>query len=94
MEHETALLSLRIGGWANIAIGIGHVLSMARMRETLQWVGGPDFDRLYGLHPTLPYLVGQYGTLGPANDVAVSEGVAYLVTGDGNLIALRYDGVV
>ena len=62
MEHETALLSLRIGGWANIGIGIGHVLSMVRMRETLRWVGGPDFDHLYGLHPTLPYLA----TLGAA----------------------------
>lgn len=62
MERETALVALRIAGYANILIGIGHVLSMPWMRETLEWVGGPDFDRLHGLHPTLPYLA----TLGAA----------------------------
>ena len=62
MEREIPLLALRIAGHANIAIGIGHVLSMLWMRETLEWVGGPDFDRLQGLHPTLPYLA----TLGAA----------------------------
>lgn len=56
MEREIALIALRMAGWANIAIGIGHVLSMVRMRETLEWVGGPDFDRLHGIHPAFPYL--------------------------------------
>ena len=62
MDRDFAMAALRLGGWTNILIGIGHVLSMLWMRETLEWVGGPDFDRLHGLHPTLPYLA----TLGAA----------------------------
>ncbi len=62
MEREIPLLALRIAGWANIVIGGGHVVSMLWMRETLEWVGGPDFDRLHGIHPTFPYLA----TLGAA----------------------------
>ncbi len=56
-----ALLALRIGGWANILIGVGHVLAMVRLREISEWVGGPGDGRLQALHPSLPYLL-TFGT--------------------------------
>ncbi len=57
MERDFAMAALRIGGWTNILIGVGHVLAMARLREVLDWVGGPDFDSLDALHPSFPYLL-------------------------------------
>ena len=78
MERETALLALRVAGWANIVIGAGHVFSMVRMRETLEWVGGPDFDRLSELHPTLPYLA----TLGAALAFVAAGLYALAAAGD------------
>ena len=61
MEGNVALLALRIGGWANILIGVGHVLAMVRLRVISEWVGGPGDGRLQALHPSLPYLL-TFGT--------------------------------
>ena len=57
MEGNVAMLALRIGGWANILIGMGHLLAIVRLREISEWVGGPDEGRLGALHPSLPYLL-------------------------------------
>jgi hypothetical protein len=56
MEGQVATLALRIGGWANILIGVGHILAMLRLREISEWVGGPG-DRIASIHPSLPYLL-------------------------------------
>ena len=61
MEGNVPMLALRIGGWANILIGVGHLLAMARLREISEWVGGPGDGRLSALHPSLPYLL-TFGT--------------------------------
>ena len=88
MEREVAVLALRIAGWANLVIGLGHFLSMARMRESLEWVGGPDFDRLAGLHPAAPYLA----TLG-AGLAFVAFGL-YALSGAGDLPHLPFTNLV
>ena len=44
MDANPLLGALRIGGWANIAIGDGHLLAMIRLREISAWVGGPSVD--------------------------------------------------
>lgn len=61
MQENVSVLALRIGGWANILIGVGHLLAMARLREISEWVGGPGDGRLSALHPSLPYLL-TFGT--------------------------------
>ncbi len=61
MDRDFAMTALRIGGWTNILIGVGHILAMARLREILNWVGGPEFDSLHALHPSFPYLL-TFGT--------------------------------
>ncbi len=61
MDRDFAMTALRIGGWANILIGVGHILAMARLREILDWVGGPDFEGLHALHASFPYLL-TFGT--------------------------------
>ncbi len=57
MERDFAMAALRIGGWTNILIGVGHIVAMARLREISDWVGGPGFDGPLALHPSFPYLL-------------------------------------
>ena len=44
MDINYLLGALRIGGWANIAIGLGHLIAMFRLREISAWVGGPSVE--------------------------------------------------
>ena len=44
MDANHLLGALRIGGWANIAIGVGHLLAMLRLREISAWAGGPSVE--------------------------------------------------
>ncbi len=56
MDVNHLLGALRIGGWANIAIGVGHLLAMLRLREISAWVGGPSVqDPVF--HPLFPYVL-------------------------------------
>ncbi len=56
MDVNHLLGALRIGGWANIAIGVGHLLAMFRLREISAWVGGPSVaDPAF--HPLFPYVL-------------------------------------
>ncbi len=61
MERDLAMAALRIGGWTNILIGVGHIVAMARLREISDWVGGPSFDGPLAPHPSFPYLL-TFGT--------------------------------
>lgn len=54
MDINHLLGALRIGGWANIAIGVGHLLAMFRLREISDWVGGPSVQHPT-FHPLFPY---------------------------------------
>jgi len=56
MDANHLLGALRIGGWANIAIGIGHLLAMLRLREISAWVGGPAVQAPL-FHPLYPYVL-------------------------------------
>ncbi len=56
MDVNHLLGALRIGGWANIAIGVGHLLAMFRLREISAWVGGPSVaDPAF--HPLFSYVL-------------------------------------
>jgi hypothetical protein len=56
MDVTHLLAALRIGGWANIAIGVGHLLAMFRLREISAWVGGPSVaDPAF--HPLFSYVL-------------------------------------
>ncbi len=54
METSALLTALRVGGWANILIGVGHWVAMVRLREISEWVGGPLVDRP-GVFMLVPY---------------------------------------
>ncbi len=56
MDATLLLGALRIGGWANIAIGVGHLLAMLRLREISAWVGGPSVAQPV-FHPLFPYVL-------------------------------------
>ncbi len=56
MDVNYLLGALRIGGWANIAIGVGHLLAMLRLREISAWVGGPSVAEPV-FHPLFPYVL-------------------------------------
>ncbi len=56
MDVNPLLGALRIGGWANIAIGVGHLLAMLRLREISAWVGGPSVAEPV-FHPLFPYVL-------------------------------------
>ncbi len=56
MDANHLLGALRIGGWANIAIGVGHLLAMPRLREISAWVGGPSVAEPV-FHPLFPYVL-------------------------------------
>jgi hypothetical protein len=50
------MLSLRIGGWTNIVIGVGHLVGLLWAREFFYWTGvGADMERLADVHTLLPY---------------------------------------
>lgn len=50
-------LALRIGGWTNIAIGVGHLLAVVRLRWVCEQLGMlAQIDRWARLHPQLPVL--------------------------------------
>ncbi len=56
MDVNHFLVALRTGGWANIAIGVGHLLAMFRLREISAWVGGPSVaDPAF--HPLFSYVL-------------------------------------
>ena len=56
MDVNHLLAALRVGGWANIAIGVGHLLAMFRLREISAWVGGPSVaDPAF--HPLFSYVL-------------------------------------
>ncbi len=54
MESSALFIALRIGGWANILIGVGHWVAMVRLRQISEWVGGPLVDRP-GVLALVPY---------------------------------------
>ncbi len=54
MESSALFIALRIGGWANILIGVGHWVAMVRLRQISEWVGGPLVDRP-GVLMLVPY---------------------------------------
>ncbi len=56
MDESAGITALRFGAWANIVIGVGHIIAMARLREISEWVGGPG-DRIAAIHPSLPYVL-------------------------------------
>ena len=56
MDINPLLGALRIGGWVNIAIGVGHLLAMVRLREISAWVGGPPVEDAT-FHPLFPYVL-------------------------------------
>ena len=56
MDLNHLLGALRIGGWANIAIGVGHLLAMLRLSEISAWVGGPSVAEPV-FHPLFPYVL-------------------------------------
>lgn len=50
------MLSLRIGGWTNLVIGVGHLVGLLWAREFFYWTGiGADMERLADAHTLLPY---------------------------------------
>lgn len=61
MDRDLAMAALRLGGWTNILIGLGHILAMARLKEISEWVGGPGVDGPLALHPSFPYVL-TFGT--------------------------------
>ena len=54
MDASALLTALRVGGWANILIGVGHWVAMGRLREISEWAGGPLVDRP-GVFMLVPY---------------------------------------
>ena len=89
MDVNHLLVALRVGGWANIAIGVGHLLAMLRLREISAWVGGPSVgDPVF--HPLFPYVL----TFGTAL-VFIGFGlVALTASMDGRRLPFQTAGVV
>lgn len=52
------VLSLRVGGWANIAIGALHLLMLVRLQWVFDSLGmTADMERVARIHPLLPALM-------------------------------------